>query len=141
MNTIKNLVRLTSYTATVLITALWLPTTTFALDLPVRNGSAEGVMSQVENCHYDSSHHSRDWLQVEEIGFGETDPANQQSRHSPTSTPTFENRVSQTVVGFAETDPVSDSYVFGDESDNKSVVICHGESSKHVVVRAASFLM
>lgn len=75
MNTIKNLVRRTSHTATVLITALWLPTTIFALDLPVRNGSADGVMSLVENCHYDSSHHSRDWLQVEKIGFGETDPA------------------------------------------------------------------
>lgn len=125
MNTKFKTSRQVVLTISVLLTAMWLPLTTFAQDFQKDGDLAKNAITSADGCaHCQAMHdlqdlqdcqHSHDSLILlqgsnyrafeDRVGFGETDPADQQSLDTLTVPQTSNNRTEQVYVGFAETDP------------------------------------
>ena len=116
MNTKSNFDRRLILTISVLLTTIWLPLTTLAQDstetthlqiLPDCEKSTEILtVSKVPSAR----------ILEKEVGFSETDPADQQSENIETVTWTFIVRAHVT-VGFSETDPAADMFNSYGETD------------------------
>lgn len=114
-------------TISTLLTAMWLPLTTFAQDASKTGDLTQGTNTRAENCTHcqtmDDSHdrracqHSFDaltflpgptnGLREESVGFSETDPTIRQSQEALIDPQGSNRQVQQVSVGFSETDPAS----------------------------------
>ncbi len=137
MNTNLKLDRQVVLTICVLLTAMWLPLTTFAQDLPKSGDALQGAKARTEHCahcqtmHHSTMHHSENLRDCQHssdplaylrgskngiiekgVGFAETDPANQGSLDISNISQSFDVQVQRASVGFAETDPVHQSSVY-----------------------------
>lgn len=125
MNTKFKISRQAVLTISVLLTAMWLPLTTFAQDFSKTGDLTQGTNTLAETCaHCQTKHHSHDlrdchhlhgasafstgfgdWVSEETVGFAETDPAVQQFEEVVVGTQISSHLVQQISVGFSETDP------------------------------------
>lgn len=113
-------------TVSLLLTTMWLPLTTSAQSSSKTGAMTDDMHIQADNCtycqtksgHLDSNHclrsqHALTHLpnfgkgdRVESVGFGETDPAKQQTQKGGYDLHKDVDQVMQSNNGFAETDPV-----------------------------------
>lgn len=126
MNTKFKIYRQVVLTVSVLLTAMWLPLSTFAQDFSKAGDPTQDTNTRAENCAYcQTKQHSHDlldcqhahdtltfspgpdhWVSEEIVGFAETDPAIQQSENVVAVPQVSKHLVQQVSAGFAETDPV-----------------------------------
>ena len=131
MNTKFKIYRQAVLTIGVLLTAMWLPLTTFAQDFSKTGDRSQDTNIRAENCsHCQTKNHSHDlrdchhlhdaltslpgsgnWVGEEIVGFAETDPTVQKADDVVAILQTSNYLVKQISVGFAETDPVSDQFL------------------------------
>ena len=130
MNTKFKSSRQVVLTISVLLTAMWLPLTTFAQDFSKTGNLTQGTNTLAETCaHCQAKHHSHDlsvchhlhdaltflpgsgyWVSEEPVGFAETNPTVQQSEDVVTVSQGSNHLVQQISVGFSETDPASNQF-------------------------------
>ena len=130
MNTKFKISRQVVLTISVLLTAMWLPLTTFAQDFSKTGDLTQGTTTLAETCaHCQTKHHSHDlrdchhshdtlaflpgsgyWVSEETVGFAETDPTVQQSEDVVAVPQVSNHLVQQISVGFSETDPASNQF-------------------------------
>jgi len=127
MNTYFKINRQVVLTISVLLTAMWLPLTTFAQDFSKAGNLTQGTNTLAETCaHCQAKHHSHDlsdchhlhdaltflpgfgdWVNEETVGFAETDPTVQQYEDVVAIPQVSNHLVQQISVGFSETDPAN----------------------------------
>ena len=127
MNTKLKFNRQVALVICVLLTAMWLPLTTFAQEFSKTGDLSQGASNLAEICtHCQTKHHSHDlrdchhshdaltffpgsgnWVSDEIVGFAETDPIVQQSGEAVTGLQASSHLTQQIPVGFSETDPAS----------------------------------
>lgn len=130
MNTKFKIDRQVVLTIGVLLTAMWLPLTTFAQDFSTNGDLSQDTNIRVENCSHcqtkDHSHDLRDchhlhdaltllpgsgnWVGEEIVGFAETDPTVQKTDDMMAVLQTSNHLVKQISVGFSETDPAINQF-------------------------------
>lgn len=130
MNTKFKISRQVVLTISVLLTAMWLPLTTFAQDFSKAGDLTQGTNTLAETCvHCQAKHHSHDlsdchhshdasafstgfgdWVSEDTVGFAETDPTVQQSEDFVTVSQVSSHLVQQVSVGFSETDPAINQF-------------------------------
>ena len=127
MNTKFKINRQAVLTIGVLLTAMWLPLTTFAQDFSKTGDLSRDTNTMAENCsHCQTKNHSHDlkdchhshdalnllpgfgdWASEKIIGFAETDPTVQQPDDDVAALQVSNHLVKQNFLGFSETDPAS----------------------------------
>ena len=130
MNTKFKISRQVVLTISVLLTAMWLPLTTFAEDFSKTGDLTQGTNALAETCaHCQTKHHSHDlrdchhlhgasafstgfgdWVSEDTVGFAETDPTVQQYEDVVVAPQASNHLVQQVLVGFSETDPASNQF-------------------------------
>jgi len=154
MNTKFKISRQVVLTISVLLTAMWLPLTTFAQDFSKTGNLTQGTNTLAETCaHCQAKHHSHDlsdchhlhdaltflpgsgyWVSEETVGFAETDPTVQQSEDVVTVSQGSNHLVQQISVGFSETDPATNLYQPIGELSSQHFVDCQGRNTKDTVL-------
>lgn len=130
MNTKFKISRQAVLTISVLLTAMWLPLTTFAQDFSKTGNLSQSTNTLAETCaHCQAKHHSHDlsdchhshdasafstgfgdWVSEDTVGFAETDPTVQQYEDVVVTPQVSNQLVQQISVGFSETDPASNQF-------------------------------
>jgi len=113
MNTKFKIDRQVVLTIVVLLAAMWLPLATFAQDFSKTGDLSQDTNTRAENCsHCQTKHHSHDLADCHH------------SHDTPTLPSGFSDRVSEEIVGFAETDPT------GQKPDDVVAIL---QASNHLV--------
>lgn len=147
MNTKFKFSRQVVLTISVLLTAMWLPLTTFAQDFSKTGDLTQGTNTLVETCaHCQNKHHSHDlrdchhshdalnflpgfgdWVSEDTVGFAETDPTVQQSGNIVAGQQRSNHLLQQVSVGFSETDPASKQSL-----DAVTILLASNRPAQHV---------
>ena len=122
MNTKFKINRQVVLTIVVLLTAMWLPLTTFAQGFSKTGDLSQDTNIRVKNHSHDlrDCHHSHDaltllsvsgnWVGVEIVGFAEAEPTVRKTDDVVAVLQTSNHLVEQISVGFSETDPASNQF-------------------------------
>jgi hypothetical protein len=139
VNTYENFYRRIVISTSVLLIAVWLPISAFALDVEKASEDSQSIETRM---HLDMGHHCQQLLRPrgqsngsnyganeERVGFSETDPAVGLSNATTTVRRATKIPIDQVSVGFAETDPVGQPF----EDRRPPSQVSDGQVYRHLV--------